>query len=138
MSLSRGIDTILTHRALQPFFEVAQSLGGADVAPLASMYLPAHRPCGDAPPQHREQRKSPRAEAVKELGAVNPDVRIGKAVVLALDDQAVFQAEVAARMVGRIGNQYEVRLRLIRNANPGEVDVRPDVGAHEQERPGRQ
>src|SRR3990167_5992230 len=71
--------------------------------------LPAHQSARDGIPQQRRQRKTARLAASEQFWRQHTDAAKGKTIVALGHALAVFQHEIAARIVVRIRYQYQMR-----------------------------
>jgi hypothetical protein len=93
---------------------------------------------GDRLAQQRQERKLFRRAPGKQLRAVDADARVGESLTVTFGDLPLFEREVAARMLRRVLHQHQMRMRTGGwiATQRREVDIRPHIAVHEQERCG--
>jgi hypothetical protein len=117
-------------------FELGEPLARADVLPHAAVELAAHElPGRGVVQQGSERRFFLRRDAGDHGGRHDGDAGVSVARPGAVADRSVFQREVAAAAVRRVGDQDEVGQPLAeRNAAQGRKSrTRIDVGVDEEE-----
>ena len=85
------------------------ALGRADVEPGAGVEFAAHAASAERGAEQRRELEDAVGAAGEQFGAVDAETREREALAAGLDDAALVEHEVAARVVSGIGHQHQVR-----------------------------